>query len=90
MAENKARKLPEFDSLDELVEFFDARDLGEFEEDLPEARFDVKLQKRKYLVSIDEETNQDLTAIAERESTTAEALVNSWLKEKISSYAEQR
>ena len=89
MAENDLQKLPSFASLDELVEFFDTRDMGEYEEDLPEAHFDVDLRKKTHLVAIDEETNNRLTEIAEQERTPAESLVNSWLKEKISSYPKQ-
>ena len=89
MAENDLQKLPSFASLDELVEFFDTRDLGEYEEGLPEAHFDVGLRKKTHLVAIDEETNNRLTEIAEQEQTPAESLVNSWLKEKISRYPKQ-
>ena len=89
MAENDLQKLPSFASLDELVEFFDTRDMGEYEEDLPEAHFDVDLRRKTHLVVIDEETNNRLTESAEEERTPAESLVNSWLKEKISRYPKQ-
>jgi len=45
----KTKKLPEFKSLDDLVEFFDSKDLGDFWEDLPEAKFDVNIKSKKYL-----------------------------------------
>jgi hypothetical protein len=89
MAENDLHKLPSFGSLDELVEFFDTRDMGEYEEGLPAAHFDVDLRRKTHLVAIDEETNNRLTEIAEQERTPAESLVNSWLKEKISRYPRQ-
>jgi len=76
-------------SLDELVEYFDTHDMGEHEEDLPEVHFDVNLQRRTHLIAIDEEIKDKLTAIAEREQTPVETLVNSWLKEKISVYSEK-
>lgn len=88
MAENNSQQLPSFASLDELVEFFDTHDMGEYE-DLPEAQFDVNLQRRTHLVAIDEEINNRLTEIAEQEQMPAESLVNSWLREKISSYSEK-
>ena len=88
MAENNSQQPPSFTSLDELVEFFDTHDMGEYE-DLPEAQFDVSLQRRTHLVAIDEEINSKLTEIAEQEQIPAEALINSWLKEKISSYSEK-
>ena len=89
MAENDSQKLPSFASLDELVEFFDANDMGDYVDDLPEAHFEVDLQRKTHLIAIDEETNTRLTEIAEQERTPAESLVNSWLKEKISRYSKQ-
>jgi hypothetical protein len=89
MAENDSHKLPSFTSLDELVEFFDNHDMGYYEEALPEARFEIEVQKRTHLVAIDEELNNRLTQIAEQERTPAESLVNSWLKERISRYPKQ-
>jgi len=88
MAENKRKNLPQFDSIEDLVDFFDENDLGEYENDLPEVSFDVALKKRKYLVGIDEQINKDLTEIALQENVSTESLVNSWLKEKISNYSE--
>ena len=89
MAENNPQKLPSFASLDALVEFFDTHDMGEYEEDMPEAHFDVNLQRRTHLVAIDEEINSKLTEIAEQEQMPAEALVNAWLREKISNYPDK-
>jgi hypothetical protein len=89
MAENDSQRLPSFASLDELVEFVDTHDMGEYEEDLPEVHFEVNLQRKTHLVAIDEENNNRLTEIARREKTPGESLVNSWLKEKLSHYPKQ-
>lgn len=89
MAENNSQRLPSFASLDDLVDFFDSHDMGDYEGDLPEAHFEVDLRRKTHLVAIDEETNSRLTEIAEQERTPAESLVNSWLKEKISRYPKQ-
>jgi hypothetical protein len=88
MAENN-QQLPSFASLDEMVEFFDTHDMGEYLDGMPEAHFDVNLQRRTHLVAIDEEIASKLTEIARREDVPAEALVNSWLKEKLSGYQEK-
>jgi hypothetical protein len=87
MAENDSPQLPSFASLDELVAFFETNDMGEFEQRLPEAHFEVNLSRKTHLVAIDEDINNKLTEIAEQERTPAESLVNSWLKEKISRYS---
>ncbi len=86
MGENNSENLPSFTSLDQLVEFFDSNDMGEYEADLPQAQFEVDLSRKTHLVAIDEETNNRLTEIAEQERTPAESLVNTWLKEKLSRY----
>ncbi len=54
MAENKEKNLPEFDSLDNLVNFFDENDFGDFDEKLKEVHFDVDLKSKKHLIEIDE------------------------------------
>lgn len=89
MGENDSQKLPAFGSLDELVGFFDSNDIGDYEESLPEAHFEVDLRRKSHLVAIDEETNTRLTEIAAQERTPAESLVNLWLKEKLSRYPKQ-
>jgi hypothetical protein len=86
MAENNSQKLPAFASLDEMVEFFDSHDMGDYLEEMPEVQFDVNLQRKTHFVAIDEELADRLTEIAEQEHIPAEALVKSWLKEKISNY----
>jgi hypothetical protein len=88
MTENNSQQLSSFESLDELVEFFDTNDIGDYLEQKPEVSFEVNLQKRTHLVAIDEKIVGSLNEIAKREQTSAESLINSWLKEKISDYAD--
>jgi len=83
MAKSKSKKLPHFGSLDKLVEFFDAHDLGEYWEKMPEAQFEVDLERPRHLVSIDPQIATKLTRIARSKKTTSQGLVNSWLQEKI-------
>jgi hypothetical protein len=88
MTENNSQQLSSFESLDELVEFFDTNDVGDYLEEKPEVSFEVNLQRRTHLVAIDEKIVSSLNEIARREQTSAESLINSWLKEKISDYAD--
>ncbi len=90
MAENKEKNLPEFDSLDDLVNFFDKNDFGDFDKKLKEVHFDVDLKSKKHLIGIDEKISKTLAKIATQENTTTELLVNSWLKEKVSGYVEAK
>ncbi len=88
MAENKEKNLSDFNSLDELVNYFDENDFGELDEKLKKVHFDVDLKHKTHLIGIDEEISKDLAKIASQEHTTTELLVNLWLKEKVSDYAE--
>ena len=87
MTENKA--LPKFDSTDELTDFFDENDLGDFLENMSDVNFEVNLEKRTYFVAVDEDLSRKLSEIAKREHHPSEQLVNSWIREKISNYTEK-
>ena len=78
MSENK---LPEFESTEQLVEFFDTHDMGEY--DLPEVEFDVDIQRRTFLVPVDKKLMKGLLHAAQAQHTSTEELVNSWLAEKV-------
>ncbi|MGI8470278.1 MAG: CopG family antitoxin [Pyrinomonadaceae bacterium] len=90
MTENNSKRLPKFESLDALVDFFDQNDLGDYLEQMPEAKFEMDLKKRSYLVAVDEEIGRRLAEISRREHLPSDTLVNSWLREKILDYSEKR
>ena len=83
MAKSKPKNLPKFDSLDELVDFFDERDLGDYLDKMPEADFDVDVKQRTHLFAIDEDLSIKLTEIAKAKQMPAGTLINTWLREKI-------
>jgi CopG antitoxin of type II toxin-antitoxin system len=83
MARSKPKEVPPSRSLDALVEFFDTHDMGDLWEEMPEAHFDIDIQKRTYLVAIDEDLIERLAAIAKAKHVAAETLINAWLKEKM-------
>lgn len=83
MAKSKSKDFPSAKSLDALVEFFDTHDMGEYWEQMPEARFDIDLKKRTHLVAVDEELIERLSTIAKAKRIPAETLINSWLREKM-------
>jgi len=88
MARNKAKQMPKFGSLDELVKFFDTHDLGEYWDQMPEAHFDVDIKKSTHLFAIDQELADKLTQIAKAKKISSEELINSWVREKILGQAE--
>jgi hypothetical protein len=80
-------KLPKFQSVEELVEFFDSHDLGEFWADLPEAQFEVDLKRRTFLVAVDGRLMKKLARFAKTRNTSTHAIVNAWLQEKLAQAA---
>lgn len=87
MAKNKSNKLPKFDSLDKLVDFFDTHDMGEYWDEMPEVRFEVDIKKRTHFFPLDADLAEKLNQIAKKKKTRSETLIKSWLKEKILEYA---
>ena len=83
MPKNKTRKLPVFGSVGEVTRFFDIHDMGHYAAQLPEAKFDIAIKKRKYLVAIDGKLMTKLTEIAKSKKLPAQQLINSWLEEKV-------
>ena len=68
---------------DELVEFFDSHDLGEYWDQMPEATFKVDIQRKTHLFALDVELASQLTKVARARQTSSQALINAWLREKI-------
>ncbi len=83
MAKSKSKDLPSSDRLNDLVDFFDTHDMGDYWDQMPEAHFDVNIKRRKHLVAIDGTISAKLTEIAKSKKVSSENLINSWLKEKI-------
>lgn len=79
MAKSKSKSR----SLDELVEFFDTHDLGDYWDEMPEAHFEIDIKRRLHLVAIGAELADKLTEMARSRQTSSERLINSWLREKI-------
>ena len=83
MAESSSTNMPHFASLDELVEFFDTHDLGEYWDQMPEAHFEVDIRRRTHLFAIDDELAAKLTEIARSRQIPSRVLIHSWLREKL-------
>ena len=70
-------------SVDELVEFFDKHDMGDYWDRLPKAEFEVSIKTRKHLVAIDEKIIPSINQIAKSKRVTSAKLINTWLREKV-------
>ena len=83
MEENEAKRFPEFETIDEMVEFFDNQDLGDYIDQMPEVDFEVDLKRRVYTVTLEIDLAEKLTEIARSKQISSEELVNSWVREKV-------
>ena len=89
MGEND-KKMPKFDSLDALTDFFDENDMGEYLDDAPAAEFSVDLIRRKHYIAVDEEIADRLSEISRHEHLPSGSIANSWLREKIADYSHKQ
>ncbi len=83
MAKSKAKTLPAMNSINELVDFFETHDMGDYWEQMPEADFEVKIKRRRHLIALEADVITKITQIAKAKKVTSEALINMWLKEKL-------
>ena len=80
MAESK---LPDFDSLKELADFFDTNDMGDYWQTMPEATFDVAITRKTRLVAIEEALAERIAQAAKEKRVSPEVLIEAWLEEKL-------
>ncbi len=64
MSASETASLPEFASLDQMVEFFDTHDMGEYWDQMPEADFEIDLKRRTYLVTLTTNQAEKLSKLA--------------------------
>lgn len=83
MAENNSKPLPKFESLDELVDYFDHHDLGDYWEEMPEVAFEIDIQTKTHLFALEDELVDDLSRVAKKQHIASAKLINLWLKEKL-------
>lgn len=83
MEKSNEKKMPHLKSIDKLIKFFDTHDMGEYWEEMPEAKFEVNIKRRIHLFSLDAELESKLTAVARTKHIPSEKLINTWLKEKL-------
>jgi len=72
--------------IDTLINWFDENDMGDYLEGKPEFEFDVSINRRVHFVAVDKEIADRLLEISKTEHVPSGAIVNLWLREKISDY----
>jgi hypothetical protein len=86
MAKSKSMREPipeHFATLEEAAEFWDTHDLADYWDLTEEVEFEIDLQRRRHLVSLDPDLAEKLSAEARARGLSAETLVNLWLSDKL-------
>ncbi len=86
MKENSTEASINSEKINNLIDFFEHNDMGEYLENMPEVQFDIDLKRKTCLVTIDEEILNKIVTIARVKQISSQSLINSWLREKISEY----
>jgi hypothetical protein len=86
MVKEVAREaIPEFETLEEIADFWDAHSTADYEQLTQQVHFEVQLPNRHAQKSIIllPELSETIEAMARRRGVSVETLVNVWLTEKI-------
>ncbi len=87
MAKGRKKMLPKFNSLDELVEFFETHDMSPYEKSMQEVSIDLEAKRRVSQFEIDPQLSRKIDKIARSKRISSSRLLNSWIRKKI---AEER
>jgi CopG antitoxin of type II toxin-antitoxin system len=78
--------IPEFETLDDIAEFWDTHSTADYDDLTHEAQFEVRLGSRvgqPQTITLLPELSETLQALADMRGVSVETLVNVWLTEKI-------
>jgi CopG antitoxin of type II toxin-antitoxin system len=78
--------IPEFDTLEEIAQFWDTHSTADYEDLTHPVHFDVKLRKgavQSQTVTLVPELGETLQVLASARGVSLETLVNVWLTEKV-------
>jgi hypothetical protein len=81
--QNDKTSLSNSSSLEELGEFWDGHDLGDFEEKTLSASFEVALEEPLFLFSVERELREKLRVASKERGVSPETLLNLWLQERV-------
>lgn len=82
MSESDSR-ISSGDSYRELGEFWDDQDLGEVWDRTRPAEIEVHLTRQRTYLPVDSSLSREIGRIAEKLGTSAESLLDHWLREKL-------
>ena len=85
MAAVSTRKLPQFDSIQELAKFWDSHDLADFEDQFEEVTETVFEREATITLHLQSDEAQVVRDMAKSKGVADEELVREWVLEKIHS-----
>lgn len=82
---NERDPIPEFETLEDIAEFWDTHSTADYDDVTHEVYFEVNLNQsdKSSSVSLLPELSQTLTTLARDRGISLETLVNVWLTEKV-------
>ena len=86
MKKSNKKRVPipqHFNSVAEAADFWDTHDLADYWDLTREAKFEVDLQRRVFLMALEPELAKKLVACARKQGVSTETLINVWLTEKL-------
>ena len=84
MDENKQREpIPEFETLEEIAEFWDTHSTADYFDRTKEVHFKVNLDRERLPIYLLPELLEQLESQAQARGVSVETLANMWLVEKV-------
>ena len=86
MDENNTKRDPlpgPTSSIEEIIEFWDSHSTADYEDEMEEVSFDIKLQEEIFTVALVPELVAPLQRQAKARGVSTETLVNLWLAERL-------
>jgi hypothetical protein len=83
---NDRDPIPEFETLEEIAEFWDAHSTADYDDLTHEVRFEIKLRHRageEQSIRLVPELSETIQTLAQIRGVSVETLVNVWLTEKV-------
>lgn len=87
MGNTKTSRLPKFNSLQEIADFWDTHSLADYDDETHEVEITFDPSARRTYVGIEPELLADLKHIARERRVSLQTLVNVWLRQRVDQLA---
>lgn len=90
MAKKVRDPIPEFETLEDIVEFWDTHSTADYDDLTHKVEFEIQLDgspRPKQTITLLPELSEKLEASASRQGVSIETLVNAWLTQKVLEHA---